>query len=526
MKKTILFVPFLTVALSASAQNVSVTETTITSNPPDKLRFEKAVGYFTSTAYYSYFLATDQGAYIYDPVSGITITVAIDGTHYERASPYYAAPTDKYQSIIASVGPAETSVSLVAYSNPANSNEGNAQAPWGRYTIYGPSGCHDLSVVDLDGDGKVDVACSGTFNDDDSAAFVMFQNGYNNWDGPYYAAVAGEGIGIIAVNGGARNNLVGCDGASLYWYANPGGAAARSNNWPRYYIGSCTEGSSIAGINIGNRDLVVQASNENDPTVWADGLAYFDPGSNPYGIWTQTILDSTYRDVHQISGDILNGTPFVTVGEQEQASITCNANGYDDHPTVQGCRVALFVWNGNGFDAPVLLSNMGTHNQAMAQLNGVEYIAGANHSFFGAYDQKYNLWAVTINATVYNGGGTPLIEGVYIIWEANGDVWDAGFRGAGDSVMREYTFNDNPNQQFIYGANGTLCSIGQGVCLYDNGGVLTQGQADTFTITPSSGGYTIRDNNTGRYVNPDGIVGQGNAMTLSAAMSVWNISPQ
>src|SRR5262249_1276596 len=159
----------------------------------------------------------------------------------------------------------------------------------------------------------------------------------------------------------------------------------------------CNQGVQIRGLDVGGRDIVLVASNESS---WPSGFAYFDPGSDAFGTWGKVVVDSTYRDVHQIACDTLNGIPFCTLGDEEQPSNASNAfnpQGYNDHPGIQGCRVAIFPWAGNGFSVPTLVSTMGTQNQALFQLNGVEYMAGANHGVYGAYDAAYNVWTFTLH---------------------------------------------------------------------------------------------------------------------------------
>ena len=133
-------------ALPALAQSFSVSDS-IVDYPPGAL-YEKAIGYFTSTSYPSYFLGTSSGAWIYDTQRGITITVASTGFHYEHAAPFYANGAT-YPDIIASVDD-----TLVRYVNPAN---GGANS-WGRVVMNPSSGCHDLVVADLDGDSRLDVS--------------------------------------------------------------------------------------------------------------------------------------------------------------------------------------------------------------------------------------------------------------------------------------------------------------------------------------------------------------------------------
>jgi hypothetical protein len=389
---------------SMPAKAVSnLTKTVIVAHPPDTVHFEKIIGYFTSTSHPSYFLGTDRGAYIFDPVARKTITVAKDGSHYEQAKAFYAAPTDKLQSVMASAG--NGFGKLVAYRNPGNCSGCSAFGQWDKFVIYSGSGCHDLHVLDLDGDRKPDVACSAT-NGNPSPAYIEFQNGYYNWTHVQVVAM-GDGIGVLAVNGynsGKAIHLAGCNGGKLYWYQNPGGVAARTpGKWKSHHVGDCNPGTSIAGEHVtdsaggSGRYIIVQASNETGTWgAWRSGLAYFDPGagSNPT-TWTKHIIDSTYRDVHQIAVGVLNGHRFMTVGEQEQASTKCNAKGFN-HNGGHGCRVAIYPWTGAGFGRPKIVSTLGTQNQALFQRNGVEYMVGANHNNYVAIDPGYNLWKFTL----------------------------------------------------------------------------------------------------------------------------------
>jgi len=416
MKKTnfklslLLLIPFAGIAV-AQGQTAKFTQSDIVSSLPDGSgNYEKAIGHFTSMSHLSYFLGTDTAAYILDPSTGVKIVVAKDGRHYERARIYKADPKDRYDSVIAAAG--DGNGQLVAYLNPANSNGGNANAAWGRYVIYGGSGCHDLHVQDFDGDGKLDVACSGTFNDNDAPAIMMFQNASNDWTGPIDVIKAGDAIAPVAVNGvngGARNNLVGCDGNTLYWYENSG----RGPNWPRKAIGDCNQGAALATLNVGNRDIVLQAANESEPSQWSSGFAYFDPGpaDNPLS-WTKIVIDHTYTSVHEIACGTFNGTAFCTVGEQEQASAKCNMEGQntqsDNGGSYRGCRVAIYVWNGNGFNAPTIISNKGTQNQQLYNNGDAEYMAGANHCVLGGYDCAYHLWKFTFDTNAAAAGDVGL----------------------------------------------------------------------------------------------------------------------
>jgi hypothetical protein len=141
------------------------------------------------------------------------------------------------------------------------------------------------------------------------------------------------------------------------------------------------------------------ASNETEPEAWPEGLAYYDPGSTPNRPWKQHIIDPTYRDVHEVSVGTISGVPFFTVGEQEQASSACNnlEPRANSHPTVNGCRVAIYPWTGRGFGAPTLLSALGTQNQEVLLIGNTAYMIGANHAGYGAADPALNLWQFQVN---------------------------------------------------------------------------------------------------------------------------------
>jgi hypothetical protein len=371
--------------LPVYAQQAIVQQQVIVENPPDAMHLEKAIGNFTSPDYPAYYLGTSSGGYIYDTKKQITIAVDQDGNHYERARAF-TYPGDVYAGIVASVA-GET----IWYQNPANRNGGDATQPWDKQIVL-HSYCHDLRIADIDGDGKQDIVCSGTNLKGETVARVAFQDDVDRWQEVDLFANAGDGIAVLKIND--RNNIVGCNDTSLDWYENPGGAAARNfAAWNVHHIGACTKGTALTTLNVGNREIVVQASNEDE---WADGLAYFDAGGNPKGTWQEHRIDSAYpyRDVHEIGADVLNGIPFITVGEESQASRACNPK-LDHHPSVSGCRVAIFAWNGKGFAAPTVVNSLGTQNQAMYQLNSVGYMLGANHNAFDDFDKSLYLWTFT-----------------------------------------------------------------------------------------------------------------------------------
>jgi hypothetical protein len=370
------------------------------------LNYDKLLDHFTSPDHLSYFLGAGTGAYLYDG-PGRKITISATGSHYERARAFMS-PGDAFPGVVASVDN-----TLVWYRNPANSKGANAGASkgangasWTKYVINPGSGCHDLRVVDLDGDGKQDVLCSATSAGNRPENFVAFQNSADDWQIVNNFNPAGDGIDVVSIKGvndGARTNIVACNphDSNLYWFKNPGGSAARDPaNWIASRIGGCTAGVSVGSLDVGGRDIVVVASNETQPAIWPNGLAYYDPESTPDTPWKRHIIDRTYRDVHEIAGGAISGVPFITVGEEEQASSVCNAFAprQNDHPAVKGCRVAIFPWTGSGFGAPTLLSTLGTQNQEVMVMGNTGYVVGANHAGFKATDPAFNVWKFKLRA--------------------------------------------------------------------------------------------------------------------------------
>jgi hypothetical protein len=493
----------------------------IVAQPPDAIHYEKAIGNFTSTSYPSYFLGTGVNGYVYDTQKGTNCSLGIPAEYYER-SRAFTYPGDTYSGVIASL---YTSVDWLE--NPLNWGSSLCD-DWQVQPINPNRGAHELHLVDLDGDGQLDVLASGSeYPTLYATGFMVFQNSYNSWSLGAFAPDGGDSIDVIAingVNGGARTNIVGCD-------------AARGSGWTAHLIAStsvsglpaCNLGVSVASLSVGNRDIVIIASGEvGSVPPWTPGLGYYDPGSTPDSPWTFHQLDSTYTDVHQIATDVLNGTPFFTIAEQEQASPICNGLGYNDHgSSYSGCRVAIWAWNGNGFNTPTLVSNLGSHNQTLYQLNGVEYMAGANHDTYEATDPAYNLW--TFNFTTTTTPPATLSSGTYNIKNPNtGDTMDLGWAlnpqwGDGSDVYL-YSYNNGPTQQINYTSGGQLQSAqNTSDYLYDKGGVLALGASgDTFSITSSGNGYTIQDKTAGGlYVNSASAIDPPNVLPLSSTPTVW-----
>ncbi len=514
--KFALFAPLAMLAISPASQgqNFTHSQSVIAVNPyaggyGDN--FEDSLGFFDNSGSPSYFLGSFAGARLFTPSGPFVVTSQAAGEFYE-SSKTYLYPGNKYPDLIVS-----ENNQLVMLINPANGNGGNASVSWGKFVINQAAGCHILYVVDLDGDGQDDVACSGSVTLH-TTSFVVFQNSRFSWSPPVNVAPSGDGIAPIAingVNGGAENSLVGCNpngnGTTLYFYKNPGGAAARNaGNWGGYPIGHCNQGATIGSLNVGNREIAIVGASE---TPFADGLAYFDPGSNPYGNWAETIIDSSYVAIHQVNGINFMNIPLAILGEQEQSSSICNNQGYNLHPQISGCRVAIFPWTGSGFGSPTLLSNLGTHNQESMIVGNTLYIAGTNHDLYGATDPNYDLWEVQLAGT-----GSPLAPGTYEI-SSGKEIVDGGF-GYHNATpyVQFYSENDNAFQHWTWDGSRFLNVGWAGHYMADagNGTVTENASGDTWTVTASGGGYVVHDSRTGHYLENN-----GNILAMGSTATVW-----
>jgi hypothetical protein len=450
------------------------------------------------------------------------------GDFYERTRAF-TYPGDTYPGVIAS-----RSGQLVWYANPLNGG-GDPTRPWTLIVINPNSGCHDIHIVDLDGDGRQDIACSAALFKG-SPSFIAYQNNWNDWQivtDPFVdasGAGVGDSIGFVSINGGPRTNVVGATPSGVYWFQNPGN---RTGTWVRHLVGNGGSNNDIGETAIstvaygGPSDAIIVGSSEEPKGPWTPGLVAFFAGSNPQALWNAKSLDSTYRAIHEISNGNLAGSPFFIVAEQEQASSKCNSAGYNEHPqSVPGCRVELFEYKGGTFTPVTGLSNLGTHNQSFVLYNGGLAVAGANHNLYGATDPALHLWTVTASPSTLPTGTLP--NGTYRV-SLNGASVDAGFGYSGlTPTVQLYPNNSGCDQKWIWnGASFLNYCTWTGYYLDDAGdgtvseGTVLEGTPDTWTVTASGSGWVIQDKRTKRYLSDN-----SGTLGMTTTKTVWTIGEQ
>lgn len=377
-----------TAAVSAAsiAEDVVIDESFPTGEP-----LEKAIDYFDGGAIPSVVIGNGRGGvYLYRSSTGTLkgpwkrSIINVNGSAYERARPW-RFDGEKYPGLIASL-----SNQIVWLQNPKNRpGGGDIAAPWSKLVINPDHGCHNIRLSDLDGDGKVDVVCSGAISLR-GPQFVAFQNDRKSWSVVYDIADVGDDIAVLKIAGSDLPHLVGAapDG-STYWYENPRltGGNARRSRWTKHLIGPGNVGNSFAaGPFSSTEDSVISAPNEHEgPGGSTDdrGIVWYEQPKDPTEPWIAHQIGEDYRDIHEVSMGIWNDdTPYVLIAEQENACDPAKPEGNPPtHPGIP-CRITLFQWAAGAVQSTVLTQDS-THNQAIMPYQGGLLMADANHGAYG-----------------------------------------------------------------------------------------------------------------------------------------------
>jgi hypothetical protein len=267
--------------------------------------------------------------------------------------------------------------------------------------VIADNGCHDIRVVDLDGDGMPDIVCSASLVLG-SQPLIAYQNSPTSWqiiNNPFTdprGNSPGDSVNLISVASSPRTNVLGATVNGVYWFRNPGN---RTGRWVPRLIDNGGNQNDLNETALGvvpyggASDAVIVASSEEPNGPWPNGLAVLFSADGRK--WAPQRLDTTYRAVHEVNGGDELG-PFFIVDEQEQVAPGCNSLGFNEHPADDpACRVTLFQYQAGTFVPTLELSSLGTHNQAYISYGNGIAVAGANHNLYGATDPALHIWFVS-----------------------------------------------------------------------------------------------------------------------------------
>jgi len=197
-----IFVCFCICATSAASAQSIVQDVVIDNQFPTGEPLEKAIDYFTGKDFPSVVVGNARGGvYLYRSIGGTLkgpwkrSIINAGGSAYERARSVHFKG-ERYPDLIASL-----SNQIVWLQNPLNRAEGrDPTIPWSELVINPEHGCHNIRLVDLDGDSNVDVVCSAAISLR-GPQFVAFQDDPKHWSVIYDIADVGDDIAVVRIRG-------------------------------------------------------------------------------------------------------------------------------------------------------------------------------------------------------------------------------------------------------------------------------------------------------------------------------------
>jgi len=345
------------------------------------------------------------------------------------------------------------------YENPRG-HGGDPTQPWIEHLI-GPGVGHNITLADLDRDGKIDVI---------TQAAIYFQNNPASWTviaAPQYNRIDNGVATFDPLHNGNQDiiAIMSTPPYQLAWFENPldTGGNPRTDIWTPHAIGGGSLDPSgdctfAAGDLMGDGRLeIVECQTELDNDVpQPPGLVeYLPPANILTDTWMPVTIDARYTDDHKLTLADMNGDGKLDIvtAEQEQSP---------------NKRVSIFfnVAGGNtpGWQHQVLASTIGEQNVRVGDINGDGNldIFGANHGYFGAPDQPEIWFSKMPKIADTPAQPTYLTAFAYasaentLCWTDNTNVL-SGYKAAlGFSIERS-----SDGQHF-----SQVGTVGENVCLY------------------------------------------------------------
>ena len=271
------------------------------------------------------------------------------------------------------------------FENPLGHGGDPTKDPWVAHLIDPVAeGENNFIMVDMDGDGQVDIVTPHS---------VYFRSGPDAWQKVDYN-INFRGVSLLDIGSGKGSiNIVGTDPNapfSFAWFENPRetGGDARTGKWIEHTIGasypcndapSCFGDGSVANLATGDlngdgRMDLVTVQSEGYPVIPPGGLIWWEaPADRRNGAWIKHTVDAGFDSPHNVwVADIdKNGTLDIVVAQQEQSKER---------------RIAILFNDGKGNFSMQILSNTGSHNPFLTNINGDGWLDlfSAGHGRFGA----------------------------------------------------------------------------------------------------------------------------------------------
>jgi hypothetical protein len=276
---------------------------------------------------------------------------------------------------------------IVWFENPAGHGGDPRSGAWVQHTI-GAGLAHELTLADLDGDGKIAVV---------SYTHIYFQNGPTSWTTINSPQAANPEKGVASYDSGSglgKVDLVGMSPTSpndISWFENPRdhGGNARTDTWiahrigPNYFPADTAQGVSFATTDVngdGHMD-VISAFGEGSMTNsdgHPGGLIWWQSPKDPTSDnWIKHTIDANVQNAHKLSLADMNNDGHLDIvfteqeqSDQDRVGIYYNVDG-----------------TGNNWQLQVL-SFISGHNQVAADINndGAIDILNVPHGVYTGYN--------------------------------------------------------------------------------------------------------------------------------------------
>ncbi len=275
---------------------------------------------------------------------------------------------------------------LMWYRNPKGCGRDPKSDIWEATNIgYEGANMHDVEVIDLDNDGKLDIVTrhqSGFGKRKGNQIHIWKQISPKEWVHHTFECPHGEGLKVGDINGDKFPDII----IGGRWYENPGDII--NGKWiehlymsSEYFDKNWTNGDVAIDVGDINKDGRLEIA--LSPAEGSGHLSWFEFKSDPKENWIEHILEPKYDHAHAIGiADMNNDSyPDIVVAKMHQAT--------------DPQEIAVYINPGsNETWKKYILAATGSHNIALFDVdnNGLIDIFGANWNNRSSTGGKIEIW--------------------------------------------------------------------------------------------------------------------------------------